>query len=68
MKKSDLLEIKRLIEKHPILNHMSGDYAELENENDPFGLVVLKRATGHPYAWMPRDVWDSLMGFELSVK
>lgn len=39
-----------------------GDYAELADESDEQGLVVIRRKNGQMVATMPRDVWDALQG------
>lgn len=40
--------------------HQEGWTAELENEDDPTGAVVIKDAKGRPRLWMPREVYDDV--------
>lgn len=44
----------------PLFESQPGDYAELADENDEDGTVVLRRADATPVCAMPRDVWDDL--------
>lgn len=52
-------EVLKILELPP-WKSKPGDYAELEDENDPDGVVSLKRASGEVFAQMPRDVWDAI--------
>ncbi len=37
-----------------------GSTAELEDENDPQGMVIIRDSRGAPRLCMPREVWDDL--------
>jgi hypothetical protein len=43
----------------PPFESKAGDYAELVDENDENGMVVIRRGDGAPVCWVPRDVWDA---------
>lgn len=56
----DLEGLRRLLNA-PLWKAEEGDYAELVDENDEDGAVVIRRKSGAPVAMMPREVWDQLL-------
>lgn len=58
--KIDLKAAVEAIDKMPLLTaRCAGGTAELLDEEDPEGPVVIKNKTGYPVAFMPQDVfWD----------
>lgn len=44
-----------------------GDYCCLANETKPDGLVEFRRSNGHVYMMMPRETYNELLKFDLSV-
>lgn len=41
-----------------------GDYAELASEEDPNGIVVIKRKDGTPIMQMARREWDDILQWQ----
>lgn len=56
---SPVADLHRLFETMYTCGPSVGWTAELEDENDPDGLVVIKDAEGHPKMWMPREVYEA---------
>lgn len=58
--RDDIQRVYDRVNGQSLLKSEPGDYAELEHEDQPDGLVVLRRKSGQAYAWIPRDVWDAI--------
>jgi len=58
----DLIALKKMLDAVPL--KLDGETAELVDEDDPEGNVVIKTADGTPTAVMPRNVWDFLRNGE----
>ena len=56
-----IADVYRIIETMWTLGTGRGWTAELENEDEPDGLVVLRDEHGHPKIYMPRDVYEALL-------
>jgi hypothetical protein len=59
--KRDLEELYRLIEKQDkkLFASWGACTAELVDENDPDGYVVIKDSKGHPKLWLPREDFEA---------
>jgi hypothetical protein len=57
-----LLDLAENLFRSPELSPEPGDYAELLDEEDERGVVVVRRENGEPIAFMARSVWDELRG------
>ena len=44
----------------PFVTHREGDYVELEDENEPDGNVLFRRADGSFYMLMSREEFEEL--------
>lgn len=56
----NLVEVHRIIETM-YTSHPSDLYVELENEDEPNGMVVFKTKEGNVYMMMPRDVYEDIL-------
>lgn len=57
-RKSDLSEIKKIIDKHPYPKPEKGDWCDLDPEDNR--VVVFYRKSGQPYMWVPLDVYEEI--------
>lgn len=54
----DLLRLQSILEEGACPEPEDGDYWELLDEAEPNGLVVLRRASGHPLMFMSRQSFE----------
>lgn len=59
--KEDLEKLSALLDRSPVTDHREGDYAELLDESQLDGVVVIRRKNGTPISYMPRALWEELL-------
>lgn len=62
--RDDLTKLFEILNKIPFLTPQDGDYCELEDENQPDGIVVFRRKSGAPFMYMPRADYEALIAGE----
>lgn len=64
MRKDDVRAAFELIDKIPLCLGESGGTAQLVDESDEDGLVVIKNEAGDPVLCMPRHDYDAIKAWE----